>query len=137
MPRSCKICRHPQRDDIEADLRGGASYRDIARQHTVSKDALSRHRANHMSRHTATGLAAARGIMAFLDKAEASPSWNSTVLAVREARQYVQQLLALNLTVSSYARVYARKRRAALKAQKTAAPEPSEKTTSESDTPVM
>jgi hypothetical protein len=101
MPQTCTICRHPERHDIEADLRAGTPHRDIARRHDVSKDALSRHRANHMSRHTETGLAAAREIVTLLDKAERSPNWNATVLAVREARRYVQELMMLNLTVPS------------------------------------
>ena len=98
MPKTCMICRHPVRHDIEAELRAGTPYRDIARRHDTSKDALSRHRANHMSRHTETGLAAAREIMAILDKAETSPTWNLTLLTVREARRYVEELLTLNLT---------------------------------------
>jgi hypothetical protein len=52
-----------------------------------------------MSRHTETGLVAAREILTLLDKAETSPNWNSTVLAVREARRYVEELMMLNLTV--------------------------------------
>ena len=101
MPQTCTICRHPMHHDIEAELRAGTPYRDISRQRHVSKDALSRHRAHHMSRHTATGLTAAREIVALLDKAETSPNWNATILAVREARRYVQELMMLNLTVPS------------------------------------
>jgi hypothetical protein len=97
MPRTCTICRHLERHNIEADLRGGASYRDIARQHHVSKDALSRH-ANHMSRHTAT--TAAKEIMTLLDKAEASRDWSGTLLTVREVRRCVEEL-TLSLTVPS------------------------------------
>jgi transposase-like protein len=99
MPQTCTICQHPERLDIEADLRAGTSYRDIARRHNVSKDALSRHRAKHMPRHTETGLAAAREIVRLLDKAVTSPNWHSTLLAVREARRYVEELMTLNLTV--------------------------------------
>ena len=92
MPRSCTICRNPGRDAIEAELRAGASYRDIARRHGASKDAISRHHANHMSRHTATELAlAANEILKLLDKAETSPSWNATILTIREARQLLQK----------------------------------------------
>jgi hypothetical protein len=54
-----------------------------------------------MSRHTETGLAAGKEIMALLDKAATSPTWNATVLAVREARCYVEELMVLNLTVPS------------------------------------
>jgi len=103
MPRSCKICQRPQRDEIEADLRGGVSYRDIARRHNLSKDSVARHRV-HMPRHTETGLAAVKEIMALLGKAETSPNWNATVLAVREARRYVEELMMLNLTVLSQRR---------------------------------
>jgi hypothetical protein len=52
-----------------------------------------------MSRHTPTGLTAASEILTLLEKAETSPTWNSTVLAVREARGFVQELMMLNLTV--------------------------------------
>lgn len=99
MPHTCTVCRHPERHDIEADLRAGIPYRDIARRRNVSKDALSRHRANHMSRHTATGLTAARQVMTLLDKAETSATWNSTLLTIREARRYVEELMMLNLAV--------------------------------------
>ena len=99
MPGTCTVCRHPERDSIETDLRVGTPYRDIARRRNVSKDALSRHRANHMSRHTATGLAAASEIVAILDKALTSPTWNLTLLTIREARRYVEELMALNLMV--------------------------------------
>ena len=101
MPRTCKTCRHPKLDDIETELRGGISYRDIARRHNVSKDALSRHRAYHMSRHTATGLMAAREIAKLLDEAETATTWNSSLLTIRQARDYVEELMMLNLTVPS------------------------------------
>jgi hypothetical protein len=90
---SCTICRHPERHNIEADLTIGVPFRDIARRHNVSKDALSRHRANHMSRHSATGLTAAREIMTLLDKAETAATWNSTLLTIREVRGHVEALM--------------------------------------------
>ena len=46
MPRTCTICRHPQRHEIEADLQAGIPYRDVARRHDISQHALWRHRAN-------------------------------------------------------------------------------------------
>jgi hypothetical protein len=52
-----------------------------------------------MSRHTETGLAAAREIIALLDKAETSTTWNATVLTIRQARLYLEELMMLNLTV--------------------------------------
>jgi hypothetical protein len=45
-----------------------------------------------MARHTATGLKAAREILALLEQAEKSRT-------VREARRYVEELMTLNLTV--------------------------------------
>ena len=93
MPRSCTICRNPGRDAIEAELRAGASYRDIARRHSASKDAISRHHAKHMDRLTTTKLtAAAKEILTILDKAETSLTWNATLLAIREARQVLRRL---------------------------------------------
>jgi hypothetical protein len=55
-----------------------------------------------VSLHTATGLAAAIKIMALLNKAEADTSWNDTLLTIREAHRYVEELMMLlNLTVPS------------------------------------
>ena len=99
MPKTCSICQHPERQDIEASLRAGTSYRDTARRYNLSKDSLSRHRAKHMPRHTETGLVAAKEIVTLSDKAEISATWNSTLLTVREARRYVEELMMLNLTV--------------------------------------
>ena len=93
MPRTCTICRHPERPDIEADLRVGLPYRDIARRHNISKHALWRHRTHHVSLHSATALATAGKIMALLDKAETSATWNTSLLTVREAHHCVEELL--------------------------------------------
>jgi hypothetical protein len=102
MPRTCTICRHPERHAIEADLRAGIPYRDIARRHNISKHALSRHRLNHLSRHTATALATTIKIKPLLDKAETAPTWNGTLLAIREARRCLEELvMLLNSTVPS------------------------------------
>ena len=43
MPRNCTVCLHPQRQEIEADLRAGLSCRAIAQKYAISKDAASRH----------------------------------------------------------------------------------------------
>ena len=42
----CTICNHPQRVEIDKALISGATYREIAQKHGVSKDALYRHRKN-------------------------------------------------------------------------------------------
>jgi transposase-like protein len=92
---------HPQRHDIETGLRAGIPYRDIARRHNISKHALSRHRLNH-SLHNATALATTMKIKPLLDKAETAPTLNSTLLAIREARRCLEELvMLLNSTVPS------------------------------------
>ena len=102
MPRNCTVCLHPQRQEIEADLQAGLSYRDVARRYSISKDAVSRHRASHVSLHTTPALATVTKIMALLDKAETDATWNATLLTIREAHRYVEELMMLlNLTVPS------------------------------------
>jgi hypothetical protein len=93
MPRTCSICRSPRRHEIEADLQAGLSYRDVARRYNISKDAASRHRASHVSLHTTPALATVTKIMALLNQAETSATWNVNLLAVREARHCVEELL--------------------------------------------
>ena len=46
MSRTCTICTHPERAAIEAAIVVATSYRDIARQYAVSKDAIHRHKEN-------------------------------------------------------------------------------------------
>lgn len=95
MPRPCSICRHTERHDIEADLRAGIAYRDVAHRHDVSKDALSRHRAHHVSRDNATALATAAKIMALLDEAGTAATWNITLIAIREVRRHMQEMMMM------------------------------------------
>jgi hypothetical protein len=61
MPRTCTICRHPERGAIERALLAGEPYRAVARQFGVSKDALERHRAaGHVADHLAQAHQAAQ-----------------------------------------------------------------------------
>jgi uncharacterized membrane protein YccC len=46
--RTCTICGHGQRHDIEVALIRRDSYRAIARRFSVSKDALGRHAREHL-----------------------------------------------------------------------------------------
>lgn len=48
MPRQCTVCRHPRRAEIDSALLEGTTFRDIARQWRVSKDAVARHNADHI-----------------------------------------------------------------------------------------
>ena len=93
MPRNCTVCRHPQRHEIEPDLRAGLSYRDVARQYGISKDAVSRHRASHVSLHTTPALATVTKIGALLDEAVAASTWNFSLLSIRETRHCIEELL--------------------------------------------
>src|SRR5688572_5786743 len=48
MPRICTICTHAERRSIDAAIVAGRSFRDIARQFRVGKDAVARHAAEHL-----------------------------------------------------------------------------------------
>ncbi len=48
MPQTCSICNHSDRLQIEASLIAGMPLRDIARQFSVSKDSVARHKRNCM-----------------------------------------------------------------------------------------
>lgn len=51
MPRPCSICKHEKRDEINADLLKGKSYRSISHVYSVSPDAARRHDKNgHISK---------------------------------------------------------------------------------------
>jgi hypothetical protein len=90
--KSALPLRPAQRHEIEQSLRAGVPYRALARQYSVSKDAVFRHR-GHISIHTAPALATATKIMALFDDAEAASTWNFSLLTVREARHCVEELL--------------------------------------------
>lgn len=48
MGRQCTVCAHKDLDEINKLLLCSDSYRDIARQFGLSKDALARHKESHM-----------------------------------------------------------------------------------------
>ena len=48
MPRTCTVCQHAKRNEIDAALIEHRPYRDIARRFGPSKDALVRHHDNHL-----------------------------------------------------------------------------------------
>jgi hypothetical protein len=93
MPRNCSVCRHPQRHEIEADLQAGKTYRDVARQYGASKDAVSRHAANHAPLHATPAVATVTKAIALLDTAVTANAWNTTLVAVQEARRCIKELL--------------------------------------------
>jgi hypothetical protein len=48
MPRTCTICSHPLRAEIDRVLSEGGLIAQTASDYAVSPDALKRHRANHL-----------------------------------------------------------------------------------------
>ncbi len=48
MAMTCTVCAHPAVNGIDVQLLNRDSLRDIARQHNLSKDALARHKADHL-----------------------------------------------------------------------------------------
>jgi hypothetical protein len=48
VPQTCTVCRQPNVAEIERAIVGGEPLRDIARQFGVSKDAVARHKADHL-----------------------------------------------------------------------------------------
>jgi hypothetical protein len=59
MPRTCSICSHADRLDVEAALRARTPLRTIGARWSVSKTALLRHRDAHVPPAPATPQAAA------------------------------------------------------------------------------
>jgi hypothetical protein len=88
MPRTCTICSHEDRYDIDSILVDRTKpYRDIARRYDVSKDAVSRHvSGGHISELIALAADAERAAQAdtLLDRIEAL---QSRTLAILEATE--------------------------------------------------
>lgn len=105
MGRTCTVCRHEDRAEIEAALAARKPYRAIARQHGVSAAAVSRHRehvidAVHGAQDEAkqthaerllSELARLRGsALAMLDRAEKGDDERTVALALRECRAFLE-----------------------------------------------
>ncbi len=126
MPRSCTVCVHPRREEIDRALVAGASNRSVASLYDVSEAAVRRHKANHLPARMvmaekATEAAEAdnlldqagdlqRRALAILDRAEEAGELRTALSAIREARGNLELLAKLlgelderpvvNLTVS-------------------------------------
>ena len=48
MPRTCTVCHHERLEQINRALVEGVAFPALAAKYRVSKDALSRHKANHL-----------------------------------------------------------------------------------------
>lgn len=111
MARTCTVCIHDERDAIDRALVAGASYRDVAGQHGLSKSAVERHKAEHIpgalvQAHAAEETANADtllGKIAALEtdakrigrSAETARDYRTAIAAVRELIRIVELLAKL------------------------------------------
>ena len=110
MPRLCSVCTHADHRGINAALVAGEPLRDVARQYGVSKDALFRHRSDHIPAHLATAreaetvaaddllreVRALRGkAISLLLQAEAAGDIRTALAGIREARGCLELLAKL------------------------------------------
>ena len=111
MPRSCSICEHADREAIDEALVGGIAFPTLVAEYRVSKDSLSRHKANHLPAklvmaHAAEEVAQAdtllgqvrdlqRRALDILDKAEEAGDLRTALGAIREARGNLELLAKL------------------------------------------
>jgi len=116
MSRPCSICRHPQREDIDAALvAGSATYRAIAERYGTSLTALHRHKKEHLplelvKAQEAQEVAQADTLLgqimdlqtrtlSILQRAEKAGDLRTALQAVREARGNLE-LLARMMTAA-------------------------------------
>lgn len=64
MARTCSICSHEQRAEIERALAVGQPYRNVAEHFGTSSSALFRHKRDHLAPHLARALEEATGARA-------------------------------------------------------------------------
>ena len=108
MPRTCTVCRHAKRHEIDAALVERRPFRDIAGQHDVSKSALVRHFDDHLpaalvkakeaidTAHADTILGQVRDLrdraLTVLGTAEGAGDLRTALAAIREARGCLELL---------------------------------------------
>ncbi len=108
MARTCTICRHEKRADIDKALIARVPFRNIAGRHKVSKSALVRHLDDHipaalLKAKDAEEVAQADVLLrqvgelrdralAILDVAEAAAEYRDALAAIREARGCLELL---------------------------------------------
>ena len=111
MPRSCTVCAHPKREEIDRALVGGASNRSVASLYDASEAAVRRHKANHLPAKLVMAqaveevaeadalLGQVKGLQgrayALLDKAEEAGELRTALSAIREARGNLELLAKL------------------------------------------
>jgi len=111
VPRKCTICIHPERVAIETALADGESYRAIANQFSVSRQAVGR----HVKDHIPMALAAAKDAIlvasgdslleqieslrhqaqTIKDKAERDGDYRTALAGIRELMRIIELLAKL------------------------------------------
>jgi hypothetical protein len=111
VPRSCTICTHPDREAIDEALVSGIAFPALVAEYRVSKDSLSRHKANHLPAKLVMAQAMVevaqaddllaqmqdlqRRTLAVLEAAEATKQHRTALSAIREARSNLELLAKL------------------------------------------
>lgn len=120
MGRQCTVCAHKDLDEINKLLLCSDSYRDIARQFGLSKDALARHKESHIPEEllkssNVQGIAKADSLLgqlkkarektlSLLDKAEAAADtrvYGPPVAYLKEIREQIKLLAELEGRLAS------------------------------------
>ena len=110
MPRTCTVCPHPHRDDIDRRLLDGAPLRNIAKQFSVSSASLFRHN-KHISKvlshaRQEAEILRADGLMEHLNhltaeaarlkqKAEQAKDYRTALAGVREMSRLLELVMRL------------------------------------------
>ncbi len=108
MPRTCTVCTHPAREEIDKALLDGGPYRGVAERYGASASAVYRHKQDHLPKalvqaveaqvveHGANLLDQLQDLqqraLRILDQAEAAGDLRTALAAVREARGCVELL---------------------------------------------
>src|SRR5918995_1670169 len=111
MPRACNICTHPDREAIDEALISGVAFPALVAKYRVSKDSLSRHKANHLPAKLVMAQAAEEvaqaddlldqvrdlhaPALAILEAAERTKQHRTALSAIREARSNLELLAKL------------------------------------------
>jgi hypothetical protein len=111
MPRSCTVCEHSKRGEIDRALVGDSSNLSVSSLFGVSESAVRRHKANHLPAKLVMAQAAEEVAQAdslldqvrdlqsraygILDKAEAADDLRTALGAIREARGNLELLAKL------------------------------------------
>jgi len=111
LPQRCKICTHPQKEEIDKALLESQNITEIAKRFSVSYDSLLRHKKNHITpllanSRKAQEIARADNLLsqvtelkdkaiAILNKAEEAGDNRTALLAIREAKGCLELLAKL------------------------------------------